>query len=233
MPPADIEDQRMEVYRNSIYLNIERMVSNFFPVLKKVLAETQWRSMVRDYFVQHRSHVPPYLPKLGQEFVHYLEHERDLSRDPSFILELAYYEWSSFALSIDVREIEWDGIDTTENNLLIGVPVLNPLILTMNCRYPVHQIGPEYIPDKVPEQPTYIVVYRDRNYKIGFMELNPVSARLLELIQKNQDIPARQLLEGIATELQHPDVEVVIKGGQEIMQRLQAKDVILGARIGY
>ena len=225
--PGDIEDRRMEIYRNSIFLNIERMASNFFPVLKKILPDDHWHAMIRDYFKYHRSHVPPYLPRIGQEFLQYLENERDLDGDPPFILELAHYEWIEFALSIDTREIRWDGINP-EGDLLEGIPVLSPLAVPLSYSYPVHTINPDNRPEKPPGQPTYIVVYRNTHYKVGFMELNPVSARLLEKILQQKDLPGKILLEEVAAELHHPNVEIVIAGGLDAMKQLREKDILLG-----
>lgn len=225
--PDDIEERRMEIYRSSIYLNIERVVSNFFPVLKKVLPDDQWHNMVKDYFKRHRSRVSPFLPRLGQEFLEYLEHERDLKDDPGFILELAHYEWIEFSLSIDVREIEMQGIDP-KGDLLKGIPVMSPLALPLSYRYPVHRISPDNQPDQAPNEPTYLVVYRDLNDKIGFIKLNPVSACLLEHIREGNNITGQTLLETIATKLRHPNPGIVIQGGAQIMQQLYDKNVILG-----
>ena len=227
--PDDIEDRRMEIYRSSIFLNIERMASNFFPVLKKTLPDDHWHAMIRDYFKHHRSHVPPYLPRLGHEFLQYLEGERVLDNDPPFILELAHYEWIEFALSIDTREILWDGIDP-EGDLLEGIPVVSPVVMPLCYSYPVHTISPANQPVEPPEQPTYLVVYRDAHYKVGFMELNPVSARLLEKMLQQKNLPGRILLEEVAEELHHPNVEIVIAGGLDTMKQLRAKDILLGTK---
>lgn len=228
--PDDIPDVRMEVYRESIYLNIERMISNFFPVLKRVTPEDQWHAMIRDYLTNYRSHVPPYLKELGQEFLRYLQNDRNLDADPPYILELTHYEWIEFSLSIDQREIEWEGIKP-DGDLLTGIPVLSPLVTLLSYRYPVHTISPDHLPEQLPDNITYLVVYRDRNYKIGFIELNPVTAQLLNYLQQDKSLSGQVLLEKIALNLNHLAPEVVVKGGQEIMQTLIRKDVILGTKI--
>ena len=228
--PGDVNNKRMEVYRQSLYLNIERMCANFFPVLKKTLPDDHWNNMIRDYFIKHRAHIPPFLPRIGQEFLLYLENERDRSDDPVYILELAHYEWIEFVISIDTKEIDFNGIDT-EGDFLTGIPVSSQLAIPVSYQYPVHIIKTEQQPDKIATtQPIYLVVYRDRHYKVGFIELNPVSARLLELIVENRDSSGRLLLNRIASELRHPDPAVVISGGLDIMKNLQRKDVLLGVK---
>ncbi|MGH8120307.1 MAG: HvfC family peptide modification chaperone, partial [Gammaproteobacteria bacterium] len=89
---------------------------------------------------------------------------------------------------------------------------------------------PDYLPAEPPAQPTYLVVYRDRNDKAGFLELNPVSARLLELIREGGNATGSSLLNAIVTELQHPSPEVVINGGVEIMHDMLSKDILLGVK---
>jgi len=226
--PADIEDRRMEIYRGLLYRNVESFIANSFPVIRKILSDDDWHAMIRDYFSRHEAHTPLF-PGMPREFLQYLEQEREAENDPPFLAELAHYEWIELAIAIDAREITSEGIDTG-GDLLGGIPVLSPLVWTVCYTWPVHKIGPEYQPDEPPEQPTYIVVYRDREDKVGFIELNPVSARLLELIQQENNLTGRGMLEQIARELQHPDPQVVIKGGQDILNTMHARDIIPGTR---
>lgn len=227
--PEDVEDRRVEIYRGLLYRNVEGFMANSFPVLRKITPDEDWHRMLRDYFKNHLARTPLF-PKMPQEFLQYLEHERDNSEDPPYLFELAHYEYAETAVAIDNRELSWKNIDES-GDLLENVPVLSPLAWPLSYRYPVHRISKDYLPQEVPAQPTYIVVYRDRDDKVGFAELNPVSARLLELIQQDKDITGRTLLETIAKELNHPDPEVVINGGLEIMQDLLAKDILLGTLI--
>ncbi len=227
--PADVPDRRMGVYRELVYNNIERMMGNLFPVLRKITPDDRWHPMIRDFFKRHQSHSPIF-NKVPLEFLQYLEHEREADDDPPFILELAHYEWAEYAVSISTREINWERIDP-EGDLLEGIPVLSPLAWPLRYQFPVQTISPDIQPKEEPSQPTYIVVYRDQNEKVRFIELNQVSARLLELIQKDQDIKGRTLLENIAKELQHPNPEVVINGGSEIMRDMHSKDILLGTKM--
>ncbi len=225
--PEGIEDRRIGVYRELVYNNIEGFIANSFPVLRKITEDEQWHEMLRDYVCNHQAHTPLF-PRMPLEFIQYLEDERHgHPEDPDFILELAAYEWAETAISLDTREIELDGINV-EGDLLAGIPVLNPIIMPLTYQYPVHQISPDYLPDAPPEIPTYLLVYRRKDDEVGFLELNTVSARLIECIQSNSDKTGLQLLEGIAEELDHPDPQVVIDGGHEIMRDMHSKDILLG-----
>lgn len=224
--PADIEERRMEIYRGLLYRNVESFIANSFPVIRRILSDDDWHAMIRDYFSRHEAHTPLF-PGMPREFLQYLEQERQDENDPPFLLELAHYEWIELAIAIDTREISVEGIDTN-GDLLEGIPVLSPLAWPVSYTWPVHQIGPGYQLGTPPEQPTYIVVYRNRDDEVGFIELNPVSAKLLELIQQENDQTGREMLERIARELKHPEPDVVIRGGQDILNTMHARDIILG-----
>jgi hypothetical protein len=109
--------------------------------------------------------------------------------------------------------------------------VLSPLAWPLAYRFPVHRLSPDYTPGTAPETPTFLVVYRDRGDRVGFLEINPVTARLLErLAAPDAEATGRVLLTRIATELGHPDPRVVIDGGADILEALRRRDVILGTR---
>ena len=226
--PADIPAERMAVYCDLVFRNIDRMVGNLFPVLHKITPEDRWHALVRDFLKKHQSHSPLF-NKVPLEFLQYLEEERDTAGDPPFLTELAHYEWVEYAVSIDTRDIVWDGVNPG-GNLLEGIPALSPLVWPLQYRFPVHRISPDCLPEEPPAQPTYLVVYRDRHDHVGFLELNPVSARLLELMREGRDMRGDNLLNTIAGELQHPRPEVVVNGGLEIMQNFLSKDILLGTR---
>ena len=101
---------------------------------------------------------------------------------------------------------------------------MQPLIYQL----PVHQICLDFIPKEKPTQPIYLLVYRDRHYEIGFVELNQIAAKLIEELQKNTDKSGEKILLQIADQLKHSDPNVVIKGGFEVMQNFKNKDILLG-----
>jgi len=225
--PEGVEDRRIGIYRDLVFNNIQSFIGNSFPVLRKITADENWHQMLRDYVSRHKSHTPLF-PKMPQEFLQYLEHERgEQPEDYPFILELAHYEWIEIALSLDTREIDVSNVDL-KGDLLNGIPVLNPISIALAYRWPVHEISPTFLPESPPNEQTYIIVYRKQNDEIGFIVLNPVSAKLIEYLQADEKLTGREILTNIAEELNHPNPDVVIKGGLEIMQDFLGKDLLLG-----
>ena len=235
--PDDIEDRRMEIYRELFYNNVEGFLSNSFPVLRKLMDDDSWHAMARDFYARHQCHSPLFL-EIPREFLNYLQQERtDRADDLPFLRELAHYEWVELAVSVaEADDAENNGRETvftaSGDDLLDAIPVVSTLAWPLSYRYPVHKISPEFIPTTPGEQATYLLVYRDPDDEVGFMELNPVSARLLALLQEDTNLSGRQALEQIAAELRHPNPEVVIEGGRQILQEWQQRGVVLGTNGG-
>ena len=227
--PDNIEDRRMAIYRDLFYNNVEGFLARSFPVIRKLYSDERWHAMARDFFSRHQSH-SPYFLEIPKEFLEFLDSERNLSQDPPFLSELAHYEWAELAVSI----LEDDPNLVAANrdgNLLEGVPVLSPTAWSLAYQFPVHQIKPDFQPSDPGDVPTFVIVYRDCQDKVGFMEINPVTARLIELLQ-DTDNTGRELLTQIASEINHPNPETVISGGLDILKNLHQYDIVLGTRIG-
>jgi len=227
--PADIEDRRMGIYRELFFNNVESFIAGTFPVLRKILDDDSWHALLRDYFSKHRSRTPLFL-EMPREFLTWLETERTAQDgDLPFLTELAHYEWVELALSISEESPDVPGIDR-DGDLLKGIPVLSPLAWHFTYRFPVHRVGPDYLPDTPGDSPTFLAVYRDRDNEVGFLEINPVTKRLLELVDEDTGATGTALLERIAVEMNHPNPDVVIEGGAGILDNLRQKDIIPGTK---
>lgn len=225
--PEGIEDRRLGIYRDLLYNNIEGFLSSGFPVIRSIYKDENWHRMVRDFFAHHQSQ-SPYFLEISQEFLAYLQDEREARpEDPAGLLELAHYEWVELALNVSDESIDMNSIDAN-GDLLAGHPVLSPVAWPLAYQFPVHKMGPENLPEQAPEQATYLVVYRNRNDDVKFMELNPVTARLVALLQENESMSGQQALEQIAEEMKHPNPDVVMQGGLAALQELQGYGIILG-----
>ena len=227
--PGDVEDRRMAIYRELFYNNVEDFISNTFPVLRELHNDDRWHAMVRAFFAHHLSQTPLFL-EIPREFLNWLENERIAQPgDLPFMQELAHYEWVELALSISEEDITAADADP-KGDLLTGIPLLSPLAWHLAYHYPVHRIGPDYQPEQPGDNMTFLVVCRNREDDVSFLEVNPVTKRLLELIDTGENETGEQLLNRIAVELSHPQPEVVINGGIEIFTGLAQKDIILGVK---
>lgn len=225
--PQGIEERRIGIYRDLLYNNVEGFIASSFPVLRSIYSDENWQRMVRDFFARHKSS-SPYFLEISQEFLDYLQSEHEPQpEDPQGLLELAHYEWVELALMVSDETVDLDMIDPN-GDLLSGHPILSPLAWPLAYQYPVHKMGPDYLPDQPPSQPTYLIVYRNRLDEVKFLEINPVTARLINLLQENPEITGELALDQIVREMDHPNRDIVIQGGLSALQELQGYGILLG-----
>jgi hypothetical protein len=228
--PEGIEERRMKIYRELFYNNVEGFIASTYPVLRKIMPDDRWHAMIRGYFAHHVSHTPLF-PEMPREFLKYLEHEcKPQPDDPPFLLELAHYEWVELALSLLDEKIGATEVDA-QGDLLDGIPAISPLAWTLSYRFPVHKIGPDFQPSEAGEMQTHLIVYRDADFDVRFIEINPVTARLLQLFSGDDAVSGRVALQQVAAELNHPQPGIVIQGGMEILNDLRRRQVILGTYV--
>lgn len=227
--PRGVEARRMRVYNELLFNNLEGFLLACFPVLRKVLGKRAWTRLVRDFFTEYRCHTP-FFRQIPDEFVHYLKNERgEHPEDPPFIPDLAHYEWVELMLSVSNKDADPESFDP-EGDFLRGRPLLNPLLSLQSYTYPVHRIGPRFKPSADQKEETHFAILRNKVDEVKFIVLNPVSMRLLQILQSST-LNGEAALMKVAKELNHPDPEVVLAGGADIMQSLFRSEVILGAKL--
>ena len=228
--PDNIEARRMQIYNELLYNNVEDFMSNAFPVLRELTGNEKWHRMIRDYFEHHHA-TTPLFQEMPREFLKYLMHERVAEQDDfPFMQELAHYEWVELALTVTDTEIDFSNIDVN-SDLLDGIPVLSPNAWPLSYSYPVHKISEDFLPQEPGDQPTHLVVYRDRKDDVHFLEINAVTAHMLQMISEDKQLTSKQILINIAEQLNHPNPDVVIQGGLQILHDLKTRDVIPGVNL--
>ena len=144
--PVNIEPRRMAIYQELFYNNIEGFITNGFPVLREITSDNAWDNMIRDFLIKHDCKSPLF-HEISREFLAYLDNERDCEQDPIFMKELAHYEWVELALSISDADIQPFQLELGQDSLSLKL-VSSPVAWTFAYHYPVHLIGPDFLPDK-------------------------------------------------------------------------------------
>jgi uncharacterized protein len=227
--PADIEPRRMAIYQELLYNNVEGFISSCFPLVRRLYDDTNWHALVRDYFARHRAATPLFL-QMPREFLNYLQQERTPhAADPPCLYELALFDWQKLALDIAEVDITLEAIDAA-GDLLANIPVLSPLLQLHAYQFPVQRITPDFQPTQPGTTPTYLLLYRDHADEVHTLEVNAVTAHLVSQLAGGAGRTGSEILQAIAQQLQHPQPEVVMQGGLEILTDLRAREVILGTR---
>lgn len=79
--PLGLDERRLGLYAYAAFANSERFMAENFPRIRAILDDEHWVALVRDYFVRHKARTSLFI-ELPLEFMHYLEHERDVVGDP-------------------------------------------------------------------------------------------------------------------------------------------------------
>ena len=87
--PADVAPERMAMYRELFFNNIDSFLATSFPVLRSLFSEQHWQALASDFFARHRCHTP-YFSEIDEEFLDYLQQCQTVSDYP-FLWELAHY----------------------------------------------------------------------------------------------------------------------------------------------
>ena len=228
--PDNIEDRRMAIYRELFFNNLRNLLATTFPVLSKLMGDRRWRTLIRRFMQNHRASTPYFL-ELPEEMLAFLENGYEPEPDDyPFLLELAHYEYIELALNTSTATDDLDGVDPN-GDLTTGAPVKSVLAWVYAYRFPVHRISPDYLPDAAPEQPTYLAVYRNRNDKLSFLELNPLTAGLLDAIDNNAaNLSGIRLIRQLAESVGYPDIEQFVAHGLTAMQDMREKEILIGTR---
>lgn len=224
--PANIEQRRLDIYVELLFNNIEGLLASNFPVIRRLYGD-DWHALVRGFFAEHQSRTPLFL-EIGREFLRYIEERQQQGGgDPPFLLELAHYEWAELALSIDEADIAAIAHDP-DGDPVHGIPVVSPLAWPLVYRFPVQRIAPDFRPDTAPEQPTLLLLVRDRSDAVGFIEINPLTALLLQKLQENTAHTGLECLQALLRENGQDGDAVLLEGGIAVLHELKARQAILG-----
>lgn len=223
--PSGIEARRLKIYQDLVYNNVEGFISGGFPVLRSLYSDADWHALVRLFIDQHRCQTPYFL-EISQEFLRFLEQvHQPRPCDPPFLYELAHYEWVE--LGLDIAEDELPHPQDYDDVLAV-VPALSPLAWLLTYTFPVHMIGPAYQP-QIADEPTFLVVYRNRADAVKFVVINAAVARLLEMVRENDAATVRELLTVLAGEMNAPVDSTVDFGARQIAEFLDLSIVLPAA----
>ena len=228
--PSGVEDRRMAIYRKLFFNNLRSLLSKNFPVLRKLHDNDHWDRFIRRFMQIHQAKTPYFL-ELPEEFLSFLRNEYEHQVDDfPFLVELAHYEYIELALSISTDSNNLDGVDP-DGDLLANIPVKSVLTWVYAYQYPVHRISKTYQPTQPEDQPVYLAVYRLSDDKVGFLELNPITASLLNAIDENDaGRSGEELLREIAANINYVNVDAFIQHGSAALKEMRQLEILTGTR---
>lgn len=222
--PAGVASRRAGIYRELVRNNLEGFLLACFPVTRALLGPRRWQRLVDAFFRDVRCRTP-YFREIPREFLRWLlETDVPPVALPAWMGELAHYEWAE--LAVDVMETAAPQDCAADGDLMSNRPVLAPALMNLAYAWPVHRIGAGWQPRKA--QATYLLVFRDTADAVQFVQLNPVSARLVTLLQAG-GLTGREACLRVADALGHPHPESLLIHGAQLLNQLRASGAISGS----
>src|SRR5689334_19143264 len=173
-PPTEMDPARAQVYRDLVFANLSSLLSGTFPVLVKIIGDEQWRSLVRIFLRDYRARTPKF-GEIAEEFVEFLASGPEALSDgawPPFMVELAHYEWVEMVL----QQSDAQPLVGGDAALLLDRPLqVSPLAWPLAYAWPVQLLGPDFQPDALPDQPTFLLVRRAEDWSVRFSGLSPLA----------------------------------------------------------
>jgi hypothetical protein len=220
--PAGMDVARAQVYRDLVFSNLSSLLSGTFPVLVKILGDSDWRSLVRIFLRDYRAHTPKF-GEIAREFVEFLASMPLALSDgpwPPFMVELAHYEWVEMAL----QQSDAEPLPASDAGLLLDRPLqVSPLAWPLAYGWPVQKVGPDYRPQVLPTQPTLLLVRRAEDWSVKFSELSPLAWRLLQRIGEFPQLDGRSQLEGLAVEAGMAGSPEFMDSGLALLRQMQGE----------
>lgn len=224
--PPGAPERRMRVYEKLLFNNMEGFLIACYPVTRKLLGVQTWKRTVRRFFAEHRCHSPLFRD-IPRAFLDWMRtRHTELFPDLPFLPEFMHYEWLELSVSVAPDEIDLAAIEP-DGDLLEGRPALNPTARLACYRYPLHRIGPKFMPGAPDGQAWCYLLHRDTADDVRFTVLNSASARLVELLRDERP-RGREALAHVADELNHPQPDSLIEAGHHLLREMRQNGALLG-----
>ncbi|WP_394146987.1 DUF2063 domain-containing protein [Shewanella atlantica] len=221
--PSGTDSRRMKIYRDLFFNNMENFISTGFPVLKSLYSEEDWRALIQQFFVIHDCQSPIFV-EIANEFVTFLQSEyQPNEQDPSFLLELAHYEYMELVVAIardNPLQTEITG------SVCSGSLCLSDTAKVLQYSYDVSHISDLYRPETPAETPQYFCLYRDCDEEVVFLQLNPLTAQVLGYLSQSEGVNFDEVMAWL--QANYPDIdEATLTGGcLQMLEEFAGKGVI-------
>ncbi len=225
--PDGVPARRMRVYEELLHNNIDSFLSACFPITRQCLGARGWLRTVKAFFAASRMHSPLFRD-IPEAFLDWMRTEAP-ARFPSkpWLPEFMHYEWLELVVMVHADVADPEAIDP-HGNLLTARPALNPATRLGCYNYPVERIGPRRRP-RADGQLHCFLVFRDADDATRFIQVNPMTARLFEVLE-TEPLTGAEALDRLADEVGYTDPTLLQASGLALLEGLRAEGVILGTR---
>lgn len=221
-PPAGISKRRLAIYEELFFNNIEGFIAGGFPVFKSLCSDSQWQHLIRQFLDNHVCQTPYFL-KICEEFLLFIQQKPEFFTPWPYAFELCHYEWLELAIEAsDAKVPEYD----PEGDFLSQPVQLSPWLEVGVYQWPVHEIGPDFLPSAPSPVPNCLLVYRNRQMQVAFLQSNPATLQLLAILNEQQ-LALPEALEQLAPALGQ-EVAAIENFAKQTLSEFQQLGIVLG-----
>ncbi|HET8815901.1 MAG TPA: putative DNA-binding domain-containing protein [Pseudidiomarina sp.] len=228
--PEMIESRRLAIYRRLVRNNVASFLASGFPVLKARTSADVWQAWVDNFLSSHEAQ-SPFFSDIGREFVQFLECHKhpDLGQ---FVRELARYERMDVDAMFALIPAELQVADLAQ--LETQCWFVSPAVFLDQFYYPVTSLQADQDEPIKRDHPQFVLVYRALNEvstdHVQFLELTPLTAVLIELLQQTPGQNQEELEVQLTPLLPHMNAEQLRQGLQHILTDFAERSVLLVKR---
>src|SRR5688572_5646113 len=222
---VDVGADRMLVYRALVHNRMRNATRAFIPRVVARIGEGRLRADF-DRFVDDRAALSYYLRDVPAEFVAWVGPRWQADADiPAYIPDLARHE----LLDNDVRNDPAGGEAPTGNPVALDRPLaFDGTTRLMRYSFAVHRLSTAKDDRSEPEPAaTSLLVYRDAEHKVRYLELSTFAAAALVHLLAGQ--PVQDALRAAAADLGEPLDDDKLAAAAMLLADLAERGVMLGA----
>jgi hypothetical protein len=223
--PADVKQERLDLYRELVFNNVSAFVSSAYPVLKSLYSNAAWQQRLELFFTCYRCESPFFL-SIANSFLDYLQQQyQHQADDPVFMLELAHYEWLELELASRKAEAGPAIADLQHQQLQ-----LSALASVQAYQYPVHKVCVDYQPKT--EEHSFLLIYRNLEDEVKFIALNQLTTLLLQLLQQQPGLTLTELVNELSGYVPQWTPGQLLTGAEQILADFAAKRILHAFQAG-
>ncbi len=226
--PPGTDAVYMEMYARHYRDKLYRVLENWMSGLVDSLGKKRVIALLNEYVRLPRESLYG-VSSFEDAFCRWLKSESQALELPRWIPDLADYSLAIKEVNA-LEEISEDGIDS-EEDLLAGIPVFSELAKLLCFEWPVHRIGEDFIPETKPLEPVWLIVYRNRQGRCSYLELNRLAADIAARVRDNVDgCSGEEILIESESGFSLAEPAARVQEGIGILEALRKRDIILGVR---
>ena len=217
-----VREDRLHHYRRLIYNIIDDAIASAYPIARKQFDDVQWEEMMNEFIIEHPC-ANNQLFRMPGEFIEFaLSKEYAKKYAIPFLIDLLLFEWAEVEVHT-MPDISFPALET-KVHLTNDVLYLNPYIKLLNLNYPIHLLKQQ---DVLKEENCYMLVYREENGTVQYMQLSTILFSIISAITEHK-LSIIDLLHGELESLNEQQRTEILEGISNSFEDLQNKGVVLG-----